>query len=182
MTLFGLITSDLRAKAVWVYGGVSTGSLWKTWCTDGTAAMVVYRLMQWCQRRHLVPLAMFFNKWNAVWGQCLIGRNAQFGPGFVLIHSQGVVVNSAVRGGANVRLEHQVTIGAEKGVAPILGDDVFAGAGARILGAVRVGSRTRIGANAVVLSDIPDGATAVGVPARVVKDERTAESRSDGPC
>jgi serine O-acetyltransferase len=79
------------------------------------------------------------------------------------------VVNTSVRGGANVVLEGGVTIGAEKDRSPVLGDNVFLGAGARIIGGVRVGSGARIGANAVVVKDVPDGATAVGVPARVVR-------------
>jgi serine O-acetyltransferase len=79
------------------------------------------------------------------------------------------VINTAVRGGHHVLVEHQVTIGAEKGASPVLGDHVFLGAGARVIGGVRIGSQALIGANAVVLDDVPDGATAVGVPARVVK-------------
>ena len=169
MNIFNLIASDLRAKARWLYGDASWRSLLKARFTDGTFAMVVYRWMQWSQRRRLIPLAMVFNKLNTVFGGCIIGRGAEFGPGFVLIHSQGVVINARVRGGADVKIEHQVTIGAEKNESPVLGDDVFLGAGAKVVGAVRIGSRVRIGANAVVLDDIPDGATAVGVPARVVR-------------
>jgi serine O-acetyltransferase len=86
-----------------------------------------------------------------------------------LIHSNGVVINTSVRGGKNVFIEHQVTIGAEKGEAPVLGDNVFIGAGAKIVGAVRIGNDVKIGANAVVTKDLPDGATAVGIPARVIK-------------
>jgi serine O-acetyltransferase len=93
----------------------------------------------------------------------------------VLIHSYGVVINSAVRGGRDVKLEHLVTIGAERQAAPVLGDDVFVGAGAKIFGAVRVGSRTRIGANAVVNRDVPDDATAVGIPARIIAHAASRE-------
>jgi serine O-acetyltransferase len=67
-----------------------------------------------------------------------------------------------------VVIEHQVTIGAEKGQSPVLGDNVFIGAGAKIIGAVRIGSDVKVGANAVVLDDVPTGATVVGIPARVV--------------
>jgi serine O-acetyltransferase len=65
-------------------------------------------------------------------------------------------------------LEHQVTIGAERRASPKLGDDVFIGAGAKVIGAVTVGDGARIGANAVVIDDIPPGQTAVGIPARLV--------------
>ena len=165
--LFRLLISDLRAKAEWVYGSVSRRNVLKALLTDGTFAMIMYRLMQWAQRRRLVPLAMIFNKLNGFFGRCIIGRNAQFGPGFVLIHSYGVVINSNVRGGRDVKIEHAVTIGAEKNAAPELGDNVFIGAGAKIIGGVKLGSNVRVGANAVVVHDVPDGATAVGIPARV---------------
>jgi serine O-acetyltransferase len=116
----------------------------------------------------------------------VIGRGAEFGPGLVILHSIGLVVNSAVRGGEDVILEGCVTIGAEKGKAPRLGDRVFVGSGARIIGGVCVGNDARIGANAVVLKDVPEAATAVGVPARVVKihgeaaPNACAVSSSDG--
>jgi serine O-acetyltransferase len=168
MNLFSLIRSDLRAKARWLYGDTSWRSLLKARFTDGSSAMVLYRWMQWAQRRRLIPLAMLFNKINVVCGNCIIGRGADFKEGFVLVHSLGVVINTSVRGGRNVVLEHQVTIGAEKGASPVLGDGVFVGAGAKILGAVRIGKGAKVGANAVVLDDVPEGATAVGVPARVI--------------
>ncbi len=174
--IYSLIRSDLRAKAQWMYGGVTRRTILKTLLTDGTFAMLCYRLMQACQRRRLTPLAMIFNKLVP----CIIGRGADFGPGFVLIHSNGVVINTGVRGGTNIFIEHQVTIGAEKQQAPLLGDDIFIGAGAKILGGVRIGSHVKIGANAVVTKDVPDGATVVGIPARVVKlyGQPVAENRS----
>jgi serine O-acetyltransferase len=165
MKLFSLIRSDLHAKAKWMYDRVSFRTLLKTLVTDGTFAMLTYRLMQACQRCRLTPLAMIFNKLTP----CIIGRGADFGPGFVLIHSNGVVINTGVRGGQNIVIEHQVTIGAEKQQAPVLGDDIFIGAGAKILGGVHIGNNVKIGANAVVTKDLPDGATAVGIPARVIK-------------
>jgi serine O-acetyltransferase len=169
LTLIRLILSDLRAKAEWCYERSDWRCVVKALLTDGTPAMVWYRLMQWARRWRLVPLEWVFNRLNTICCGCVIGRGAEFGPGFVLIHSLGVVINGTVRGGANVKLEHQVTIGAEKRQSPVLGDDVFVGAGAKILGAVRVGDGAKVGANAVVLRDVPPGATAVGIPARVVR-------------
>jgi len=162
-----LLSSDIRAKASWLYGSAERRYIFKTLLTDGTAAMILYRLMQASQRSKLGLFAMIFNKLN-VWGSCIIGRGAEFGPGFVLIHSQGVVINGSVRGGRDIKIEHQVTIGAEREQSPILGDDIFIGAGAKILGSIRVGSYVRVGANAVVVKDVPDNVTAVGVPARYV--------------
>jgi serine O-acetyltransferase len=168
-TLFSLIVSDVRAKAEWVYGSQSTRNLIKTLLTNGTFAMIVYRLMQACQRNRLGLLAMIFNKINVSFGDCIIGRGAEFGRGFVLNHSFGIVINGSVRGGNNIKVEHLVTIGAERNVSPVLGDNIYIGAGAKIIGAVRIGNNVRIGANAVVISDLPDGITAVGVPARIVR-------------
>src|ERR1051325_4916593 len=128
--LFSLIESDLRAKADWMYGDTSRRGVVKALLTDGTPAMILYRLMQASQRRRMAPLAMIFNKLN-VFGGCIIGRGADFGPAFVLIHSHGVVINGSVRGGRDVKLEHQVTIGADRRQSPTIGDDVFIGAGAR---------------------------------------------------
>ena len=171
-SLFQLIAADLQAKAHWCYGDARTASIAKTLLTDGTAAMLWYRLMQWSRRWQLVPLEMLFGKFNAICCNCIIGRGAEFGPGFVLVHSTGVVINGRVRGGEHVYLEHQVTIGAERNESPRLGSHVFVGAGAKIIGPVSVGSDVRVGANAVVVDDIPDGATAVGIPARVVRSRR----------
>lgn len=166
--LFRLIASDVRAKAAWLYGDLSGKSLVKAVLTDGTFAMFMYRLMQSSQRLGLAPLAMIFNKLNAVFGHCIIGRRAQFGPEFVLIHSHGVVINTRVAGGRRILIEHGVTIGAEKNAAPALGDDIFIGAGAKIIGGVQVGSGARVGANAVVVDDVPPNVTVAGVPARIV--------------
>lgn len=171
-----LIGADLRWKASWCYESETLAAQLKAIATDGTVSMLLYRLMQTSRRHGLSPLEMFFNKLNAASG-CIIGRGAEFGPGFVLIHSNGVVINGSVRGGDNVMIEHQVTIGAERRQSPELGSDVFIGAGAKIIGSVTIGDRARIGANAVVLRDVAAGSTVVGIPARPI--ERSAP-RSQG--
>jgi serine O-acetyltransferase len=167
--LVATIASDLRQKALWCYESDRKPALLKALLTDGTPAMILYRLMQFARRRRLTPLEWIFNRMNSTFCNCIIGRGAEFGPGFVLIHSSGIVVNGAVRGGRNVYLEHQVTIGAERRQAPVLGSDVFVGAGAKIIGPVTIGTGAKIGANAVVVSDIPPHSTAVGIPAKVVR-------------
>ena len=131
--------------------------------------MILYRLMQWSGRHRLVPLELLFNRLNSVFCNCIIGRGANFGPRFVLVHATGVVINGTVRGGSAVFLEHQVTIGAERRASPRLGNDVFVGAGAKILGQISVGDGARVGANAVVVKDVPPFATVVGIPASVVR-------------
>jgi len=168
MPLLRTILDDLAAKARWCYGQDTRRDILRAACTDGSAAMVLYRLMQWSRRHRLAPLEMVFNKLNAVLCNCIIGRGAEFGPRFVLIHSTGVVINGSVRGGHDISLEHQVTIGAERRQSPTLGNGVFIGAGAKVIGGIHIGDNARIGANAVVLDDVPAHHSAVGVPARAV--------------
>src|SRR5580698_638321 len=100
-SIFRLVISDLRAKAAWCYGTAGWKGICKTLLTDGTPAMIWYRLMQWARRWRLAPLELLFNRINTMFCGCIIGRGADFGPGFVLIHSIGVVINGSVRGGAN---------------------------------------------------------------------------------
>ena len=164
-----LIMTDLRRKAAWCYEDESSRAVMKVLLTDGTLAMILYRGMQSARRWRLSPLEMLFNRLNSICCNCIIGRGAEFGPGFVLIHATGVVINGLVRGGENVLIEHQVTIGAERRQSPKIGSDVFIGAGAKVIGEITVGDHSRIGANAVVLDDVPAYATVAGVPARVVK-------------
>jgi serine O-acetyltransferase len=167
--MFGLIVSDLRKKAFWCYENERPRAVLKVLLTDGTMAMVIYRGMQWARRWRLVPLELLLNRLNSICCNCIIGRGAEFGPGFVLIHATGVVINGQVIGGENVFIEHQVTIGAEQRQSPRIGSNVFIGAGAKIIGQVNVGDHSRVGANAVVLDDVPPYATVAGIPARVVR-------------
>ena len=173
------ISADLREKAKWCYESESAPALVKTLATDGTMAMILYRLMQSSRAHGLGPLEMVFNKMNTVLGGCIIGRGAEFGPGLVLIHSNGVVINGSVKAGSRVHIEHQVTIGAERRQSPEIGSDVFIGAGAKIIGPVKIGDGARIGANAVVLHDVPPNTTVVGIPARPVR--RRDEEGSSSP-
>jgi serine O-acetyltransferase len=167
--LLQTMREDIRAKASWNYGGQGSRDMLRALLSDGTLAVILYRLMQASHHVGLAPAEMLFNKVNTVLGQCIIGRGAEFGPGLVLIHSQGVVINGAVHAGQNVLIEHQVTIGAEKGKSPSLGNNVFIGCGAKIVGPVTVGDGARIGANAVVVHDVPADTTVVGIPAKPVE-------------
>lgn len=169
METLGTLIEDLRAKAMWYGMRPSACSSLRILLSDGTTAQVLYRLMRFFDTRRLAPLSWLVSRVNAHLSHIVIGRSADIGPGLVILHSFGTVINSSVRAGRNLVLEHGVTIGAEKGRSPVLGDNVFIGAGAKVLGGVRVGSDVKIGANAVVVTDLPDGATAVGVPARVVR-------------
>lgn len=91
------------------------------------------------------------------------------GPGLFISHGQSTIL-SAERIGANLQVHQGVTVGWDyRSIRrPIIGDNVFIGAGAKVLGAVTIGDGASIGANAVVMCDVPPGATVVGVPARIV--------------
>ena len=167
--MFNLIRADLRAKARWCCCGDTPQQVLRVLVWDGTFATMFYRASQFCYRHHLGLIGAILNQLNPILTHAVIGRRAQFGPGLIILHSIGLVINSGVQGGSNITIENGVTIGAEKGQAPILGNNVYIGAGARIIGGVRVGNNVRIGANAVVVKDVPDHATVVGIPARVVR-------------
>lgn len=182
-----MLGEDLREKARWCYKADDPRAIAKVLATDGTLAMVLYRLMQGSRESHLPPLEMVFNKLNSMLGNCVIGRGTEFGPGFVLFHSNGVVINGKVKGGSNVYLHHEVTIGDnEAGESPTLGSHIHIGAGAKLIGKVTIGDGARIGANAVVVKDVEPDTTVVGIPAKPVKrrsqanDGPAAQERDDG--
>ena len=103
-----------------------------------------------------------------------IPKSAAVGPGLRIYHFGNVFVHAQAKIGANCTLRQGVTIGNrhDRGPVPVLEDDVELGAYAQILGGVRVGRGAKIGAMSVVLTDVPAGATAVGVPARVIESFR----------
>jgi serine O-acetyltransferase len=94
-------------------------------------------------------------------------------------HPNGIVIHPAAEIGPNCLLFQQVTIGTRGGGVPRIQGHVDIGAGAKIIGDVTVGRHAKIGANSVVLTDVPAGATAVGVPARIVVGEPSASRRYD---
>jgi serine O-acetyltransferase len=139
----------------------------------------VFRLGQYAHRKPAwTPAGLRWRFLRFWWLSVVIGCDLPpwtvVGPGLVLEHAgRGVMVNGRAVLGSNVTLYPRVTIGtAQAGKTapvPVIGDGVTIGVGASVLGGVTVGDGARIGAGAVVISDIPAGATAVGVPARVVE-------------
>jgi len=178
---FGRLRADLCAKSIWYHGRSSRPLSLRMLLSDGSLCTVLFRAVCALRRWHLGPLASLLYKLNGFLTGAVIGRGAEFGPGLVILHSVALVINSSVRGGANVVIESGVTIGAEKGASPVLGSNVFIGSGAKIVGGVAIGDDVRIGANAVVLMDVPAGATAVGVPARIVRPRREISDAGDIP-
>jgi serine O-acetyltransferase len=122
-------------------------------------------------RRSRNPFVRVFLKWLVIrhrfWSVVTgadIPLNCRIDGGLLMPHPNGIVIHPGARIGANCLIFQQVTIGGREGGAglPTIGNDVDIGAGAKILGPVKVGSRARIGANAVIISDVESGAVAVG--------------------
>jgi len=107
---------------------------------------------------------------TTIWFSCDVDPQVEIGPGLYTPHPIGIVIGGGVRIGANVSVLQNVTLGrvATEHLDPVIGDNVEIGAGAVILGSVSIGHDAKIGANSVVLKDVPPGAVAVGAPARLV--------------
>jgi serine O-acetyltransferase len=98
-------------------------------------------------------------------------KSAVIGPGLRIWHFGGIFIHPEARIGANCTLRQGVTIGNRvvDGLVPVIGDNVEFGAYAQVLGNIRIGNDCKIGAMSVVLCDVPDGCTAVGAPARIIR-------------
>jgi serine O-acetyltransferase len=124
---------------------------------------------------HLGLAASVVKQLNHVVTGCDFAYQADVGPGLVLYHPTGVVVGPECLIGARARIMQNATIGSDavahgtNGGSPVLGDDVFVGPGAAIFGAVELGDRVEVGANAVVRSSFGDDVVVAGAPARVVR-------------
>jgi len=105
--------------------------------------------------------------WSAV-SSADIPLSATIGGGLLLPHPNGVVIHPDAVIGPNCLILQQVTLGVTDGGAPRVDGHVDIGAGAKLLGAIHIGAHARIGANAVVLCNVPSGSTAVGIPAKIV--------------
>jgi serine O-acetyltransferase len=162
--MFADIRADLKA-----YQG--------DWSAQGFWVMVIYRFGRWRYTIHpnilRKPFSLLykilFKAVQVITGielpcEVVVGRN------FVIDHFGGIVVSGYAKFGDNCRLRNGVVVGLKNisdPCAPEFGNDVDIGAGAKVLGAIRIGNRVQIGANAVVLRDVPDDSIAIGVPATI---------------
>ncbi len=129
-------------------------------------------------RYTLLPLARFFLHRLKYKLGISIPYTTQIGPGFYIGHFGGIVVNSHSVIGKNCNMSHGVTLGqanrgSRKGY-PQIGDNVYIGPGAKIVGNVKIGNNVAIGANCVVTRDVPDNAVVVGIPGRVISSQGSA--------
>ena len=139
----------------------------------GVHAVLYHRLAHFLYRHRLFFLARLVSQWSRCWTGIEIHPGAKIGRRLVIDHGMGIVIGETAEIGDDCLLYHGVTLGGtgkDQGKRhPTLGNNVMVSAGAKVLGPFRVGDNSRIAANAVVLSEIPPEATAVGVPARVVR-------------
>ncbi len=139
----------------------------------GVHAIIWHRIAHWFYLRKCYFISRLISQWARRATGIEIHPGAQIGKRLVIDHGMGIVIGETTIIGDDCLLYQGVTLGGsgkEKGKRhPTLGNNVLVGAGAKVLGSFKVGDNARIAANAVVLNEIPDHATAVGVPAKVVR-------------
>ena len=144
----------------------------------GVHAIWGHRINHWLWRRGARLLARVLAEITRILTGVEIHPGAVLGPGLFIDHATGVVIGETAEVGEDVTLYHGVTLGGsgrDTGKRhPTIGDRVIIGAGAKVLGAIKIGDDSRIGANAVVVKDVPAGAVVVGVPGRVLDRPRPA--------
>ncbi|MCF3945614.1 serine O-acetyltransferase [Acidiphilium sp. AL] len=141
-------------------------------CYPGLHAVMWHRLAHALWTRRLRLLGRMVSHFSRMVTGIEIHPGAVIGRRCVIDHGMGVVIGETAELGDDVYLYHQVTLGgtsSETGKRhPTVGDNVIIGAGAKVLGAIRIGDNARIGANAVVVAEVPANTTVVGIPARPV--------------
>jgi serine O-acetyltransferase len=147
-------------------------SVWEVlFLYPGLHAIWFHRLAHALWRNDLKWLARLVSNISRFFTGIEIHPGAQIGPGFFIDHGMGTVIGETAEIGENVTLYHNVTLG---GVSwekvkrhPTLEDHVVVGAGAQVLGPITIGANSRIGANSVVVKDVPPGSVVVGIPGRI---------------
>jgi serine O-acetyltransferase len=154
----------------------------RDWGAQGFWVMAVYRFGQWRYGvRPLVVRKLFSLVYKILFKfvQIITGIElpceATVGRNFVIDHFGGIIISGYARFGDNCRIRNGVVVGlrrVEEHFAPVIGNNVDIGAGAKLLGRITIGDNSIIGANAVVLNDVPENSIAIGVPAIIKPRQR----------
>jgi serine O-acetyltransferase len=148
-------------------------------CYPGLHALVLHRFAHWLWGRGLCWLGRFVSQLSRWFTGIEIHPGAKIGEGVFIDHGMGVVIGETAEVGDGCTIYQGVTLGGTslyKGTKrhPTLGRNVVVSAGAKVLGGFTVGDNAKIGSNAVVIKPVPEGATAVGIPARIIQADDTA--------
>lgn len=139
----------------------------------GFHALIFYRISHRLYEKKHFFLARMISQWGRGFTGIEIHPGAKIGRGLFIDHGAGVVIGETAEVGDNVTIYHGVTLGGtgkdEGKRHPTVGDNVLLGTGCKVLGPITIGENSRVGANSVVLKCIPANATAIGIPARVVR-------------
>lgn len=132
-----------------------------------------YRIAHFLHKRHVYFLARLISQWTRFRTGIEIHPGATIGRNFFIDHGMGVVIGETTRIGDNVTIYQGVTLGGtgkdEATRHPVIEDDVVIGAGAKVLGNIRIASGSKIGAGAIVIRDTSTDSTSVGQPARIIE-------------
>ena len=139
----------------------------------GVHAVLYHRAAHWLYLRRRFFLARCVSQWSRFWTGIEIHPGAEIGRRLVIDHGMGIVIGETAEVGDDCLIYHGVTLGGtgkDQGKRhPTIGNNVLISTGAKVLGPFKVGDNSRIAANAVVLSEVPPDATAVGIPAQIVR-------------
>jgi serine O-acetyltransferase len=154
-------------------------------CYPGVHAVMWHRLSHWLWERGLRLLGRFSSHIARWLTGIEIHPAAKLGRRFVIDHGMGVVIGETAEVGDDCYFYHQVTLGVARASGggkrhPTVGNNVIIGAGAKVLGPIRVGDNARVGSNAVVLDNVPDDTTVVGIPGRPVDRTVTRDHKVPG--
>ena len=151
-------------------------------CYPGFHSLVFYRVSHWLWTRKWLLLGRFVSHLGRLFTGIEIHPGAKIGRRFFIDHGMGVVIGETAEIGDDVTLYQGVTLGGTSlhhdKRHPTLADGVIVGSGAQILGGFTVGRDARVGANAVVLAEVPPGATVVGIPAKPVGAPRPVAAKT----
>jgi cysteinyl-tRNA synthetase len=171
MLIFKEIHSDY--KVVFIRDPAARGMLDVIVNYSGFHAIVLYRIIHRLWNLKIPVLPRFLSQIVRIFTGVEIHPAARIGAGFFIDHGTGVVIGETAEIGKECLVYQGVTLGGtgkEQGKRhPTLGDNVVVGAGAKVLGSINIGSYAKIGANSVVLEDVPEHAIVVGIPAKIIK-------------